>query len=503
MKLLSLFQKTKSADFIAFIAGCLMTLAFAPFELYPLAILSLASLLGTWLWVTPKRAFFRGWLYGVGLFGTGIYWIYISVHTYGNASALAALCLTGILVAILALFPAVNGYFLNRYFPKLNKIKLLYAFPATWVFIEWIRTWLFSGFPWLIIGYSQINSPLRGYASVLSVFGVSLAVALSSGLLVSITRDYFQKSRLSLLKSILTLVLIWIAGGIISLIPWTKPDGAPLRVSLVQGNIPQETKWDPDALQANIERYVTLTNPHWDSQIIIWPEAAIPLPLQNAEDLINAINKKAHENNTAFITGIPIKLPNQDAYYNAVIVLGDGQGYYLKRRLVPFGEFIPMRYYLNKLLDVLNVPMSDFIPGHGALPPLTAHGAKISAFICYEIAFPEQVLTHDNTINMLLAVSNDTWFGYSIAEAQHLEMAQMRALELGRPVLFASNDGITAIVNSKGNIQSRAPQHTEYVLTDTVQPMRGKTAWQYLGMDSILYIISFMLALAFFKRKRD
>lgn len=496
MKLNSLVQ-----DSLALLFGMLLTLAFAPFHLFPLAIISPAVLLGTWLNASPKKAFWRGWLFGVGLFSTGVSWVYISIHTYGNTSPILAGLITALFIALLALFPALNGYLLNRYFPLNNSAKRVYAFPAIWVFLEWVRSWIVSGFPWLLIGYSQINNSfLKGYAPIFSVFGVSLAVLLCSSLLVNILIALKNKQRLDAIMSLAQLILISAVGSVLSSIAWTHPTGQPIKVSLVQGNIPQSLKWLPEQIQPTLDRYEQLSQSHWDSNLVIWPESAVPITLQNAESFLENINSQAKQHQSTLITGIPIKA-DTNGYYNSVIALGNGEGVYLKRRLVPFGEYIPFQHWLGRIFDLLQVPMSDFIPGMNLSKPIYANGIKIATFICYEIAYPEQVLLNDESIGLLLAVSNDAWFGKSIAQAQHLETAQMRALELGRPLLFVANDGITAIINPKGKIQSSAPTHQTYVLTDLVQTTQGKTPWQRFAMDPILIIIFLFIITAIRRRK--
>lgn len=447
-------------------------------------------------------------------FGTGVYWIFISVHTYGNADIPFALIITAALIGILALFPAFNGYLLNRYFPNINNTKILCAFPAIWVFLEWVRTWIFTGFPWLLIGYSQLNSPLKGYAPIFSVYGVSLAVILSSALIVNAILKFKHPYKPIIILRIaaewkdngrfdfLALALIWIMGAGLSFVSWTHASGEPVKVSLVQGNIAQNVKWSPEEVQPTLDRYVDLTKNHWDSKIIIWPEAAIPLTLQTAADFINDIAQKANENGATLITGIPIKAQDQDAYYNGIITMGKGEGIYTKRLLVPFGEYIPLKNWIGPVFDLLNVPMSDFISGPFT-QPILANGLKIAPFICYEIAYPEIVLSRDGNIDLLLTVSNDAWFGHSIAQAQHLQIGQMRALEMGRALLFVSNDGITAVVNALGKVQSAAPQYQSYVLTDEVQTTQGKTPWQRFGMDPILIIIIILLIIAIRQRKES
>ncbi len=489
-------------DLCAIIAGAALTLAFAPFDIFPIAILSPAALLALWLKSSVKRVIWRGWLFGLGFFGTGVYWIFISIHTFGNTSIFLASFATSALIAFLALFPAFNGYLLNRHFPVNNNTKILCAFPALWVLLEWMRSWFLSGFPWLFLGYSQLHSPLKGYAPIFSVYGVSLAVALSSALLVNSIIKFRQAQHKSAYIQLFTFALIWILGGCLSFISWTKPVGEPIKVSLVQGNIAQELKWSPDQLQPTLDHYVKLTQPHWDSKIIVWPESAIPVPLHAVADFLNQLNQTARDHQATLITGIPVKAPEEEAYYNSIIALGDGEGIYTKHRLVPFGEYIPLRNLLGRFMDLLQVPMSDFIPGPGYPKPLFADGLKIAAFVCYEIAYPEQVLWRDGDIDMMLTISNDAWFGHSIAQAQHAEIAQMRALEMGRPILFVGNDGITAIINAKGKMQAIAPQYQTYVLTGDVQATQGKTPWQRFAMDPILAIALIMMILAIRMRKR-
>lgn len=488
-------------ELLCLLAGALLTLSFSPFEIFPIAILAPAMLLATWLNVTAKRAFWRGLIFGIGFFATGVSWVFISIHDYGNAPAWLAAIITISFILILALFPALNGYLLNRFFKNSHPAKILCAFPAIWVLLEWIRSWIFSGFPWLLLGDSQIDSPLNGYAPFLSVYGVSLTVVLSSALLLSAIASFIRGRAKSGYFYLLGLAFIWVLGTLLSFISFTKPDGKPIQVSLIQGNVPQELKWVPEHVQPTLDLYQKLTAKHWDSKIIIWPEAAIPLSLQEAEDYLSTITKEAIRHHSTVITGIFIKAPTTRNYYNSVITLGEGSGLYIKHLLVPFGEFTPMKRYLGKLLDFFAIPMSDVTSSNSNLAPININGIKIATFLCYEIAFPEEVLRQDGTMGLLLTATNDAWFGHSIAQAQHLEMARMRSLETGRPGLFVGNSGITAFITPTGKIQSAAPPYELAVLTDTIQPTQGKTPWQRFGMDPILLILIIMVVGAKISRK--
>jgi len=481
----------------AVMLGIALAFAFAPFELFPLAIIAPAGLLALILPASPKRAFWLGFCFGVGLFGAGVYWIYISVHNYGEVPYLLATLITAGLVGILALFPSTTCYFTTRYFPVNNLAKCIYAFPAIWLTIDWIRSWIGCGFAWLFLGYSQTNSPLRGYAPILSIYGVSLAVLISSGLAVHAYQQFKQNQFQRMYLNLVAFVSIWILGALLSLIPWTSISGKPLTVSLIQGNIPQSMKWSPEHVNLSFERYETLTNALWGkSDLIVWPEAAIPVSLQNAAEFIQHLDDKAIAHHAQLILGIPIQSPTGDTFYNAIVTLGKSKRTYVKRRLVPYGEYVPFQRFSSHILNFMNVPMANMEPGKSIQPPLLVGDVKINASICFEITFPELINTRDRNIGMLLTVTNDAWFGQSTAQAQHLQMAQMRAIELGRPVLFASNDGITAIINAQGQIIEAAPAHVPYVLTSKVQPMVGLTPWMTNGMDPLLVIIVCLLIAA-------
>jgi apolipoprotein N-acyltransferase len=488
-------------DFIALLAGATLILAFAPYQIFPLAIIVPAILALLWFKTTRLRAFWRGFLFGLGLFGCGVYWVYISMHRFADVPMPLAVFLTFGFVAILSLFPAFTGYIINRFFPVPNAAKLILAMPCVWVVMEWLRSWLFTGFPWLYIGYTQIYSPLSGYAAIFSVYGVSFATVLSGTLLLTAWFDYQQKSYKNMYLKLLALTLLWLLGFALTLIPWTKPFGRPLTVSIVQGSIPQQLKWDPDNVELSFSRYQDLSENLWGkSQLIIWPEAALPVPLQEIESFIQGLNEKAIKSGSELILGIPIAAATKNDYYNAIITLGKNNEAYLKRHLVPFGEYTPFSKLLSPVLSFMKIPMSTMLAGRPNQQPLLINGVKVSAFICYEIAFPELVLNKDRDLGIILSVVNDAWFGESNAQAEQLQIAQMRALELGRPVLVASNDGISAIISAKGTIDKTIPPYQAGVLTGTVQPMQGLTPWQRFKLDPLIFII--LISIVYAKRKQ-
>lgn len=488
-------------DIIALVCGSLLPLSFAPYDIFPIALISMVGLLGVWLNTSAERAAWRGFLFGMSSFGFGMYWIYISIHTFGGAPIPLAVSLTAVFVAVLATFIAATGFCLNHFFPNTNPAKIILAFPALWVFIEWIRSWIFTGLPWLLLGYSQTNSPLRGYAPILSVYGVSFATLISSSFIVIAYLTYRQKNYLRMYISLFLLASLWIAGGALSLIPWTQTQPQPLRVSLVQGNIPQSLKWDPMHVQLSLDRYSKLTQPLWQKNaLIIWPEAAIPISLQDAQAFINGLQKQASVKGATLLMGIPAENHQGEGYFNTIISLGKSNQVYMKSQLVPFGEYIPWPRLVKPIYRYINIPMVDMIPGKYKQKPFEVNGIRILPFICYEIIFPELALSNDPSIGALLTVTNDAWYGHSSAQAQHLQMAQMRSIENRRPGLFVSNDGITAVIAPDGKMVT-APPFVTYVLTETVYTTAGLTPWQRYGMDPILLIIIVSLIVAVRFRK--
>jgi len=462
-------SKPIALDALALIAGIALVFAFAPFNFYVLATLCPAFLLYSVQQIGARRAAIRGFCFGLGFFGASVSWVYVSIHVYGQTPVGGAVLLTFLSVAVLALFPAAAVFLTQALFPSRMKTQCLLAFPFFWVLMEALRGWLFTGFPWVFLGYSQVSSPLSGYAPLISVYGISFLLVFTSGLLVLLVSEEKFKSLWFAL-----LFLIWAAGWGLTHYDWVKPSGKEIKISLIQGNVLQSEKWQPEYLIKILQKYKRLTEENWGSQLIIWPEAAIPLPYDAAIDFLDLLSQQAAKHNASLLVGIPVR-EGKDTYYNALIALGKGKGRYYKRHLVPFGEYLPFSHLLRGVINFFDIPMSDFSPGEEHQPPITVNGAKISALICYEIAYLRVLLPTLAEANLIVVVSDDSWFGHSLAPAQHLQIAQMRALETGKTILFATNDGITAVIESNGTIQHRAPQFNEYVLTETIKLKTGKT----------------------------
>lgn len=477
-------------SFLSVLIGALLTLAFSPFNVYSLAFILPAVLLSIWLKSSPRKAFLIGLLFGFGFFGTGASWIYISIHRFGNASILLSSFITALFVIYLSLYPATMGYVFRRFFSKKSPAKnCLLVFPALWVLWEFLRGIVFTGFPWLLLGYPQLITPLKGLAPIIGIYGLSLITAIVSGALVLLATR--QRRSVKLISLVLIFGLIGL-GWKFQDHAWTKPVGTPITVSLIQGNIPQTLKWDPTYVMQNINVYKHLTFEHWNSKLIIWPEGAFPLYASDAKLFIEKLGAAAKQNYSNILFGVPIDHASTNQYYNGMLLIGDNQGEYLKEHLVPFGEYTPLKSIFKKIMDHFNIPMSGFSEGPGNQTNLKMGSLQIAPFICYEIAFPSQVLDHANHSELLVTISDDSWFGKSIALAQHLQMAQMRALETGRPLLLSTNTGITAFISPYGKILKGAPIDKRVVITDDVQPMQGKTPlmkWNYFPVALLVLLM--------------
>lgn len=469
--------------------GAIMPYAFAPFHIGVASILSCILFLKSLDKQQPRKAFLIGWCYGIAMFGLGVSWVYVSIHLYGEAPPLLAGFITGLFIILLGLFPASLAGLLNHYF-KRDLIRCLLAFPALWVLFEILRGWILSGFPWLYVGYSQMSNHLRAFAPLGSVWAVSWVTVLLASIIYAILEYYYRHTQNKKLRNglFLGLFTIWISAFGLQQIVWTAPSERKLDVGLVQGNIPQLMRWDPEQLTHILHTYQALTQEAMKNNVIVWPEGAIPVPVSQAQSLLVEWDQFTKAQDIALFSGIPTLLENQ-RYYNSLIGIGAASGVYHKRHLVPFGEYVPLEQLLRGLIGFFNLPMSDFVPGASQQAPLIAHGLRFAPAICYEIAYPMLVQSISKSADFILTISNDTWFGKSIGPAQHLQIAQFRALEMGKYVVRATNSGFTAIIDPSGQIQSMAPQFEPYVLSDSIWVMEGQTAWSRYGIWPLLGLL--------------
>ena len=483
----------------ALLAGAALVLAFAPFGLWPIAVPALAAFLLALQGRDTRGAFAIGWLFGVALLGLGVAWIRISLNEFGNMPAAAANALMLLFVAAMALYYGLLGALVQRLSLHVRPwAAALLLFPGLWVLLEWLRGWLFTGFPWLSVGTGQIDGPLRGLAPVLGVYGLSLAVAFSAGLLVCALRWRGRPA----LAAAGTLVLLWAGAGLMARLDWTRPAGAPLTVSVIQGNVEQSVKWDADGLLPTLGIYLGLTGEHLDSDVVVWPETAVPDFLHNVErSLITPLAETAREHATEVVIGLPV-METAERYYNGLISLGSADDRYYKRHLVPFGEFLPFAAQLRPLIDWFEVPMSNFSRGRVARPLLQVGPHAVGASICYEDVFAAEVRQALPDARFLINVSNDAWFGDSLAPHQHLQSARLRALENGRWLVRATNTGISAIIDPRGRVSARLPLFERAVLTGEITPRVGSTPFAAAGSAVALMLAVALVLAALLLRRR-
>ena len=477
---------------LALLLGALLPCAFAPLSWYPLAVLIPAGLFLLWQHASPRQAFWLGLCFGIGLFGVGVSWVYVAIHVYGESSIPVAVLLTGLFVLILALVPAAQGAvisFICRFLPTRTRTitTFVWILPATWLLFEWIRSWLFTGFPWLSLGYSQIDSPLSGYAPLLGIFGISWLLAFSAGL--AVVPFYLHGATRWL--AWLVIVLIWSGGALLRAVEWTQPVGDPIRVAIVQGNQDQITKWDSDKIRAQMQAYANLSEPYWaDHDLIIWPENALTIlyPDDVPADFQTYLEQHVKEYQTDLILGAPYG--NYQTYYSSLLVLGEQPGVYNKRHLVPFGEYVPLQNLLRGLIHFFDLPMSGFTPGDAQQSHLVAAGQPLAPSICYEDAFGSDLLDFLPEATLLVNGSNNAWYGHSWAPHQHLQISRMRALETGRMLMRATTNGISAVIDQHGQITAQSPQFVSHVISAEVQPRQGATPYVTYGNLPILLLLS-------------
>ncbi len=491
------YSNSKYWDFCAPIAGLLLTLSFAPFDYFCLALVALVFLYSSWQNISAKRAALRGYLFGLGTFGSGVSWVYISMHDFGGASVISSSLLTVLFTSFWAVFPALAGYFSVKIIALNKERGQALLIPVIWILIEYFRGyWLLNGFPWLQIAYSQLDTSLAGYIPIIGVYGTGFVVTLTASIIADIILkvansrcNWIHLGQLKLPKRhLFILLMLWTVGSLLRQQTWTYEIGQPLSVSMVQGNISQDQKWKPENKVTTLLKYKKMTEEHWDSKVIIWPETAIPAFLdQVKESFLTPLENEARLHNTDLIISVPVQETTPVKNYNAVITLGKDQGIYRKSHLLPFGEYQPLQPFSGFVLDLINIRLGDFTPGAANQPLLKAGGYPFITMICYEDAFGSLSRQGLPEAAYLVNVTNDGWFGNTIEPHQHLQMARMRAMETGRYLLRSTNTGMTAIVSPKGEILKLAPSFQETVLTGTITPMGGMTPYGKLGDKPVIW----------------
>ena len=495
----------------ALLLGIASVFGFAPFGAWAVSLLTLAGLLALWQRAeTTRAAAWVGFAYGIGLFGAGTSWTYVALSTFGGMVPVLAATGTAAFCAYLALFPALAGWVAARLAPSGSPTRLAIAAGA-WTLTEWLHSTGYPGFPWLATGYAQVGGPLAGFAPIGGVFLVGLAVAVSAALLVYATSALERRSYVAAVLGGGAIAAIAAGGIALSAVEWTQPSGEPIAVSLVQGNIDQDVKFDPAYREKSLTIYAELAASA-KGRLIVLPESALPMFADEVPDaFIAQLRAIAVRNGGDLLTGLFFFEPREsededDRYYNSVVSIGTAPiQIYRKHHLVPFGESIPAKPVVGWLIRrVLAIPLADQTPGTAYPQPMEVAGQRLAVNICYEDAFGGELIRQLPSATLLVNFTNDAWYGHSLAAEQHAQMSAMRAIETARPMLRATNTGITAIIDHHGVERARLPWFTRGVLEGRIAGRTGATPYVRYGdavpLGASLLVIA--IAVAVLRRRR-
>jgi apolipoprotein N-acyltransferase len=481
---------------------------FAPFGFSALPVLTLAALFLLWRHAASARhAGWLGFAFGLGLFGAGVSWIYIALAMFGGMEGvLAGLGIAG-LCAYLALFPALAGWASVRLTPQASSARFAAA-AGCWPLAEWLRSWVLSGFPWLSAGYAQTQAPLAGYAPIGGVFLVSLAVTASGALIAYGAASLRSGRREPVALAAALLAAIWAGGALLRTVEWSHAAGDPVTVSLVQGNIEQDLKFEASFREQTLSTYAELVA-QAKGRLIVLPESALPMFADEVPvEYVALLRAAALQRGGDMLVGLFFYEPrtageDEDHYFNSVVNVGTAATQrYRKHHLVPFGETIPAKPLVGWFIRrVLHIPLADQTPGAPDQAPLEVAGQRVAVNICYEDAFGSEIIAALPEATMLVNVTNDAWYGHSLAAEQHEQIAAMRALETSRPMLRATNTGITSIIDHHGIEQARLPWFTRAILEGSIAGRTGTTPYVRVG-DAYAVALSLALAAAAFALRK-
>lgn len=496
MRILNNVDRKIIGDICSLFLGALLVCAFAPFNHSWLSFIILSLFLTLIIHETAARSGFRGFLFGVGFFGVGISWIFNAVHIFGSIPSIGAFLLVAGLIVGASFYITLEAYLFQKLWSKDTWKKRLIIFPSLWVLGEYLRSYFLTGFPWLLLGTSQVNGIFHGLLPVLGGYGVSWCVVFLAGVLSILIRDYAQEKFVTprqkyFIAAVVVLLLITSFG--VQKMKWTKPIGKPISFSLVQGNAPGMQQWNTDAALNDTLIYLKMTQPfistpfHKQQRVIVWPEASLLVLGVSQHQWVSEFNRLLTHINSSLLLGMPVE--HGDKMYNGLVAVGMAHGHYYKRHLVPFGEYVPFTQALSSLLQALGIEVGGYTRGANNQGLIHLHKIRLAPLICYEIAYSKLVKSDAQRSNIMIVVSNDIWFGRSIAAWQHIQIAQMQARITGRPIVFVANTGVTGFINIHGKLTSVAPRFKRYILSQKVQPVQGETPWDRWGDRWIMCLI--------------
>lgn len=484
---------------LAVLAGLSIPLALSPFNAWPLMFIGVAGFFALQHSARSAReATWLGWLFGVGYFGLGVSWIYGSMQTVDTPIWLA-LILTGGFCLLMALFHAFQGWAFHR-FLRHSKGSLWLTAPLWWVFNEWIREWFLTGMPWLYAGYAFTDLPVGQMAAIVGIYGLSLVLAFAAAWLVGglwHLKDRQLRSAIVYFVSAGLLLLLTNTLGLLRPASSWVDNEQPIQVAAVQSNIDQRLKWSAAQQRPTLEFYGASITGMSDVDLVLWPEAAMTRLPDQIPYFLSQIDTLGKNRDQAIITGTLTQ--ENGRYYNAMRGYGQADGEYRKQHLVPFGEYVPLEKWLRGLIAFFDLPMSTMVPAGKPQTPMTFELAGQPYFaapvICYEAAYPNIVRELATDAHIITVISNDAWFGDSLGPHQHLQITQMRAIENARPILRATQNGISALIDADGRILQKTTQFVEAELIGTLNLTTGQTPYQRLPTAFVIWIIAIALSI--------
>ena len=494
----------QAKTFRSFFAGLLLPCGFAPIHMPGLAILGIALLFAQLNQKTLKQSFQTGFVFGLGFFGLGISWLYVSIHNYGHLNPPLSALITFIFVAYLAIFPGLVAMLYQRLTIEHSPYNALrrnlkgqwallfncFLFSSIWCLGEFLRASFLTGFPWLLVGVGQFDSPLKYLLPIIGVFGVGFVTCLAATCLATSLETPRNKRH----RWIIASVVILIAPLLLKNHQWTKTHSPEVSVGVIQANISMRDKWDENLFWKILQGYEhEATQLIGKKQLIIMPESAIPVPINYVSDFLNDLDQRAKQGGSAILFGIPEPTPSDDrAYYNTLASVGQAQGSYSKQHLVPFGEFIPQAF--KKLSHLLELPPANLKSGASQQPLVTVQNHPIASLICYEVAYPQLLRNQLPAAEWIVSISDDGWFGHSLAVYQQLQMSQALSMQTGRYQIVANNDGLSSVINAQGDVVDSLPVFSSGILNASIRPATGASPWVTLG-DMPIFLIGLLIVI--------
>ena len=477
----------------AFFTGILFPFGFAPFHLPGLSLLSLACLFIQLQSVSLKHSFWVGFTYGLGFLGVGVSWVYVSIHEYGHLNVVLSACITLLFVTYLALYLGLVAFLFNRLRAH-SPLRSCLLFSAIWCFGEYLRATLMGGFPWLLLGIGQMDTPLKYLLPVFGIYGVSFFACFTATIFAVST----QQKTVKRWFWILVFLFLLLAPALLKF-NWVTQSPTPVSVGIIQANLSMRDKWDESLFWQLLQRYKDGIAKLIDHEnLIVMPESAIPLPPSYVSNFLESIDLQATQKNSAILLGIPQPTSDGARFYNSISTLGIASGVYAKQHLVPFGEFIPQPF--EHLMSWLGIPITNLQSGKVNQPLIQVQNHPIAALICYELAYPALLRKQLPEAEWIVSVSDDGWFGHSLAMYQQLQMAQALSLQAGRYHIVANNDGLSSVIDTQGNLMSSLPPFSSGLLRTTIYPATGSTPWVYWGdLPVLLFMLSLVVAAEFNK----